>query len=370
MNVQKLVLIEKSLFSSIKLFLILIPASLALHSCTSRDLKAARSLGEVAENLEQLNDSVSLDIYDSCVRSVTWLNRDTSVTGQNIRQGLQDCDTLYRPNSDRTRLAGDLLVGYVMAIGQLAEDSGQKESVRTQFESIGESLSNLQVPAGEDLTVQFFPASTIDTGVNIATFLTNLLLSDFRRSRIKLAVVCTDDDIQSYSADFVSFIDELYSQEQLNDEIDSITRFYLQTNLLSDVIQPLQADNVAEIQNTQDRRNAELRTELLKINDRKNTASAYINAIRETAATHAKLKQIFNKGKDELSAEQTAKCDRYFAADTAKTSLKTSVNEPIDSEISPVELAQVGTIVDEYIARMQLLLNATSLERDNQQAGE
>jgi hypothetical protein len=368
MNAQKTVPIGKSRFPNIKLLLVLIPVSLALHSCTNRDLKAARSLGEVAENLGQLNDSVSLDIYDSCVRSVTWLNRDTSVTGQNIRQGLQNCDTLYRPNSDRTRIAGDLLVEYVTAIGQLAEDSGQKESVRTQFESIGESLSNLQVPAGEDLTVQFFPVNTIDTGVNIATFLTNLLLSDFRRSRIKLAVVCTDDDIQSYSADFISFIDELYSQEQLNDEIDSITRFYLQTNLLSDVItQPLQADNVAEIQNTQDRRNAELRTELLKVNERKNTASAYINAIRETAATHAQLKRIFNKGKDELSAEQMAKCDRYFAAD--KTSLKTSVDDPIDSEISPAELAQVRTIVDEYIARMQPLVNG-SLERDNQQAGE
>jgi hypothetical protein len=366
MNAQRNVPIGKAL----RLCLILIPVSLALHSCTNRDLKAARSLGEVAENLEQLNDSVALDIYDSCVRSATWLNRDTSVTGQNVREGLQNCDTLYRPNADRTRIAGDLLVNYVRAIGQLAEDSGQKESVRTQFEAIGESLSSLQVPAGEGLTVQFFPVNTIDTGVNIATFLTNLLLGDFRRSRIKLAVVCTDDDIQSYSTDLVSFINELYSQEQLNDEVDSITRFYLQTNLLGDVVtQPLQADYVAEIQNTQDRRNAELRTELLKVNDRKNTASAYVNAIRETAVTHAQLKQIFNDGKDKLSPEQTARCDRYFASDTAKTSLKTSANESIESDISPVELAKIRTVVEQYITRMQPLLNGT-LERDRQSAGE
>jgi hypothetical protein len=368
MNVQKLIPLRKALSSSIKLLLILIPASLALHGCTNRDLKAARSLGEVAENLELLNDSVALDIYDSCVRSATWLNRDTSVTGQNIREGLRNCDTLYRPSADRTRIAGDLLVEYVTAIGQLAEDSGQKESVRTQFEAIGESLSSLQVPTGEDLTVQFFPVNTIDTGVNIATFLTNLLLSDFRRSRIKLAVVCTDEDIQSYSADFISFIDELYSQEQLNDEIDSITRFYLQTNLLSDVVtQPLPADHVAGIQDTQDRRNAELRAELLKVTERKNTASAYVNAIRETATTHAKLKRIFNDGKDELSIEQTAKCNRYFAADTV--SLKTSGDEAIESEFSPAQLIQIRAVVDEYITRIQPLLNRT-LERDRQPAGE
>jgi hypothetical protein len=355
MNVQKLAPV-RTLLSSIKVLLILIPASLALNSCTSRDLKAAQVLGNLAENLGQLNDSVSLDIYDSCVRSVTWFNRDTSATGQNVRQGLQNCDTLYRPNSDRTRLAGDLLVQYVSAIGQLAESGDQRETVRTQFEAIGEALSNLQISAGDNTTVQFFPANTIDTGVNIATFLTNLLLGDFRRSRIKLAVVCTDDDIQSYSTDFVSFIDELYTQEQLNDEIDSITRFYLQTNLLSDVVtQPLPTDHVAEIQNTQDRRNAELRAELLKINDRKNAASAYVNAIRETAATHAQLKRIFNNGKDELSAEQTARCQRYFAAD--KASLKTTANDPIESEISPAELAQVRTVVDQYINRVQPLLN-------------
>jgi hypothetical protein len=358
MNVQKLAPSRKTLFSGIKLLLILIPASLALNSCTSRDLKAAQALGNLAENLELLNESVSLDIYDSCVRSVTWLNRDTSVTGQNVREGLQNCDTLYRPNSDRTRLGGDLLVGYVSAIGQLAEDTDQKETVRTRFETIGEALSNLQISAGDNTTVQFFPANTIDTGVNIATFLTNLLLGDFRRSRIKLAVVCTDADIQSYSADFINFIDELYTQEQLNDEIDSITRFYLQTNLLGDVVtQPLQADSVAEIQNTQDRRNAELRAELLKVNDRKNAASAYVNAIRETAATHAKLKRIFNDDKDELSPEQTARCERYFSSDAPNVSLKTMTDDPIESEISPSELTQIRTVIDDYINRVQPLLD-------------
>jgi hypothetical protein len=66
MNVQKLAPSRKTLFSGIKLLLILIPASLALNSCTSRDLKAAQALGNLAENLELLNESVSRHLRLMC----------------------------------------------------------------------------------------------------------------------------------------------------------------------------------------------------------------------------------------------------------------------------------------------------------------
>jgi hypothetical protein len=356
---------RRNLLSSWKLLFLLIPISLTLNSCTSRDLKAARALGEMSEQLDTLNTSVSADIYDSCARSVTWLNRDISVTGQNIRDGLKICDELYRPNADRTQLAGELLVEYVGAIATLADSTDQKDTLETQFRSIGESLSKFEVPAGDDITVQLLPQNTIDTGVDIATFLANLLLSDFRRRKIKLAVVCTDPDIQSYSADFSSFIEELYGQEQLNDEIDSITRFYQQTNLLSDVItQPLAAADVAGIQDTQDRRSAELRAELLKVTARKNDAATYVTVIREMAIAHSKLKLIFNDGQDALSAEQTAKCDRYFAPDrdrakTANLAEPKGLDNPetvLEDEISLSELEQVRTVVDDYLNRVQPLL--------------
>jgi hypothetical protein len=358
MNIQKSSGLGKIVLSSIKLFLLLIPISLALSSCTNRDFKAAQALSEKAEELKTLNDDVSLDIYDSCVRSNNWLNRDTSQTGQNIRDGLKQCDQIYRSNSDRARIVGQLLVGYVGAIGELT--TGREEEVKAKFESIGESLGKLKVETGGS-TLQF-TGDTIDAGVNVATFLTNLLLTDFRRSNIKVAVVCTDSDIQSYSMGFTSFIDEIYIQGQLDDEIDSITRYYLQTNLLSDVItEPLSPDSAPELQNAQDRRNAELRAELSKVADRKNTASAYINVIQETAATHAALKRIFNNGKDEISPEQTAKCNRYFAQGETKANMKT-VETGFPQEMSQSELEQARRVVEAYIERVTPLLESIDSE--------
>lgn len=359
MNIQKSPGLGKIVSFSTKLFLILISTSLALSSCTNRDFKTAQALSGKAEKLEELNEEVSLDIYDSCVRSNNWLNRDTSQTGQNIRDGLKQCDQIYRPNSDRARIVGQLLVGYVGAIGELT--TGREEEVKTKFESIGESLGNLKVETGNS-TLQF-TGDTIDAGVNIATFLTNLLLTDFRRRNIKLAVVCTDPDIQSYSMGFTSFIDEIYMQGQLDDEIDSITRYYLQTNLLTDVItQPLSPESAPELQNAQDRRNAELRDELSKVTDRKNTASTYINLIQETAATHAALKRIFNNGKDEISPEQTAKCNQYFAQSETKTNMKTVETDFPNQEISQSELEQARKEVDAYIERVTPLLESLDSE--------
>ncbi|MBW4515041.1 MAG: hypothetical protein KME11_07440 [Timaviella obliquedivisa GSE-PSE-MK23-08B] len=359
MNIQKSSGLGKIVSSSIKLFLILISTSLALSSCTNRDFKIAQALSEEAERLNELNENVSLDIYNSCVRSNNWLNRDTSQTGQNIRDGLEQCDQIYRSNSDRARIVGQLLVGYVEAIGELTV--GREEEVQAKFESIGASLKELRVETGNS-TLQFTD-DTINTGVNIATFLTNLLLTDFRRRNIKVAVVCTDPDIQSYSMGFTSFIDEIYMQGQLDDEIDSITRYYLQTNLLSDVItQPLSPESAPELQNTQDRRNAELRDELLKVTDRKNTASTYINLIQATAATHANLKRIFNDGKDEISPEQTAKCNRYFAQDETKTNMKAVETDFPNQEMSQFELEQARKEVDAYIERVTPLLESLDLK--------
>ena len=44
-------------------------------------------------------------------------------------------------------------------------------------------------------------------GVKIADFIINLRVRYFRRDNLKLAIVCTDKDIQEYSANLSSFID-------------------------------------------------------------------------------------------------------------------------------------------------------------------
>jgi hypothetical protein len=354
----KKILVKKIAFSSLKILLTLIPASLALSSCTSSDIKTAQAFSEASDGLQQLNTEVANDIYNSCARSSTWLARGTVGTQQNMRDALEMCDTDFRSNSVRTEIAGKLLVEYVGAIGSLATED--RETVRTRFEEIGIALQGLKIQSG-DSTFQL-QQNTIDTGVNIATFLTNLIQSDFRRRNLKTAIVCTDQSIQPYSADLSSFIDELYVKALLDDEIDSITRYFGgyrspltdTTNLLLDSGSP---NSFTSLQETQIKRDNDLRDEIAKVIDRKNTAEAYVTLIRETATAHADLKHIFNDGKDELSPELAAKCNKYFAKDnSSKTSMKPLEADFPKQEITQSELERVREVAKAYTDKVTPLL--------------
>jgi outer membrane murein-binding lipoprotein Lpp len=360
--------LKQSIASCIRILSVLIPTALILTSCSNSDLRAAQKFSELSAELEKLNSEVAQDIYDSCARSATWLAQGSAAgTRQNLRDGLKDCDTLFRPNAVRLEMAGQLLVGYVGAVGQLATED--REAVRTAFSEIGDALKELNVPAatssfrlnGSDQSFQF-NQRTIETGVEIATFITNLLQNDFRRRNLRAAIVCTDQDIQSYATDLSRFIDELYVQALLDDEIDSVTRYFgSYRSPLTDTTNRLLDSGFPEVfttlQETQRRRDRELREEVSKVVDRKRAASNYVMLIRETATAHADLKRIFNNGKDEVSPEMTAKCNKYFGkASEGKADMKELEREFPNRELSPSELAQVKQVGVTYIEKVSSLL--------------
>jgi hypothetical protein len=358
-NLQKELLEKTNLLRiRIKIILTLIPASLVLGSCTSSDIKAAKGFGDTSNALAQLNISVADDIYNSCARSSNWIARGTANTRQNMRDTIKTCDTIFRPNSVQTKIAGGLLVEYVGAIGALATED--RNTVKTRFEEIGTALEGLKVQAGNS-TFQL-QKNTIDTGVNIATFLTNLFLSDFRRQNLKSAIVCTDKDIQNYSSGLGIFIDELYVKALLDDEIDSVTRYFGgyrspltdKTNMLLDSGSP---EVFTSLQETQLKRDQDLRIEISKVVDKKNIGATYVSLIQATAAAHADLKRIFNDGNDGLSTELTAKCNRYFAKNNnSRVSIKTSDTDFLDQEISQSELEQIRKVAKAYTSKVTLLL--------------
>ncbi|MBN3879182.1 MULTISPECIES: hypothetical protein [unclassified Nostoc] len=358
-KIEKKKTLEKTTFLKIKIFLTLIPASLVLSSCTSSDIKTAKGFGDASNALEQLNTAVADDIYNSCTRSSTWLALGTSETRQNMRDAIKDCDTMFRPNSVRTKIAGEVIVEYVGAIGSLATED--RNTVKTEFEEIGTALQGLKVKTKNSPPFQF-KQNTIDTGVNIATFLTNLFLGNFRRKNLKAAIVCTDKDIQTYSAGLASFIDELYVKALLDDEIDSITRYFGayrspltdKTNLLLNSDSP---EVFTSLQDTQLKRDRDMQDEISKVISKKNTGAAYVTLIQTTAAAHADLKRIFNDGKDNLSPELTAKCNKYFARNSSNIiTMKTPGTDSLNQEISQSELEQIRKVAKAYNSKVMPLL--------------
>ena len=347
----------KKIFSNKKALTVLIPAALALSSCTDSDISAAQNFGEVSTQLGELNAGVSKDIYESCARSSTWLARGTSTTRNNMRNALMICDGIFRPNAERTEMAGNLLVEYVQSISTLATED--RETVSTRLENIGEALNGLSEAEGSSFQLN---SNAVDTGVMVATFLINILLRDFRRQTLKPTIICTDPSIQSYSTDLANFIEKLYVQELLDEEINSVTRYFggyrsPLTNTTNMLLESGSPAVFTSLQNTQMARDEALRNEITKIVERKNVGATYAALIRETAAAHTNLKLIFNDGEEEISPELEAQCDVFFAEEASSTdNIEVAELEAFNQPISQSELSQAREVVKAYTEKVQILM--------------
>jgi outer membrane murein-binding lipoprotein Lpp len=176
-------------FPRLKVLMAIIPASLVISSCSNSDLKTAQKFGELSEQLGNLNSAVAKEIYDSCARSSAWLAQGTAETRNNMRTGLQDCDKDFRPNSVNFETAGNILIEYVRAVGTLATEN--REAVQTSFDEIETALNGIKIErnvvdatTGASSPEPFkLSSEAVTAGVNIAEFITNFLLADFRHSQ-------------------------------------------------------------------------------------------------------------------------------------------------------------------------------------------
>ncbi|WP_392479315.1 hypothetical protein [Nostoc sp. C110] len=335
----------------IKVLLALIPFSFILGSCQKEDLSAAKSFGDLSQSLAIANETISADIYASCARSATWEALGTQQSRINSKERLDKCDEIYLPNSQNTEIAGSVLVNYVAAVGNLATENDN--GFTPQLNKISDGLGKLDIDEN---------ART--AGVKIADFITNILVKDFRRDNLKITIVCTDQDIQKYSASLSDFIESSYVKALLNEEITQIHEnygFYIsEVNKrllkLSNPEDDLQDFNALQTQQTL--LEAEERAEITKVIERKKQGSAYVSAIRSTAEFHRKLKRIFNKDREELSSDQIQKCNKYRSKKESLSFQNTEKEYDVwNQEITTSELKKAKKVTKEYIDKVTPLFN-------------
>ncbi len=341
-----------------QILLTLIPISLAIASCRNEDLKLANSFGALSQDIDKANKQISADIYASCTRAATWKALGTSSSRETMEQRLAICDRLYRQNSEKTQIAGNVLVNYVQAVGNLA--TKKKKGFISEINEISDALGDLEINGIK------INNDARTAGVKIADFITNLLLRDFRRRNLKLAIVCTDKDIQAYSTDLSRFIDSSYVDFLLNQEITQINEYF--SVYIADIYPLL--NQLTETSNVKDNiqdfsilqtRQAELelqaRSEINKVIERKKQGSAYIAIIRKTADFHSQLKTIFNNNQNQLSSKQIKKCNKYRSQNENQTVQSNSQEDELwNEEINALELKKVKTATKEYIEDVTPLL--------------
>lgn len=349
-------------FSRIKIALALVPISMMLGSCRNDDLKTAEQFGLLSAGLEAANTKVSADIYNSCVRTASWFSQGTFKSRERMQEQLKVCDELYRPNAGRANIAGGVLVNYVKSVGELAtEDTA---GFNQQFTKIGEALAKLEFSTSTGTAK--LEQNTINTGVKIATFLTNLILGDFQRRNLKAAIVCTDADIQTYADGLADFFDKYYVNDLLDEEIDKISEHYgFYGTRLNNIVNAL-FDNsgdpqiFASLQEKQMKLEQDERAEIDKVVIKKNEGAAYVTAIQTTAEFHTKLKRIFNNDKDQPSRQQQSKCQKFFKQNNSSRTASDKIRPTalLSQDLSPSELAQVRKVAKEYISEVSPLLAA------------
>lgn len=272
-----------------KVILALIPIYFLLGSCKNDDLEAAKSFATLSEDLAIANKQISADIYASCARSASWEALGTSESRETMREQLDVCDKEYRKNSQNTEIAGNVLVNYVAAVGNLATKN--ENGFTPKIEQISETLGNI------DINGQKINGNARQAGFQIVDFITNFLVNDFRRRNLKLAIVCTDRDIQEYSANLSDFIDSSYTDYLLNREIEQINEhfgFYIvQVNRRLTGLSGSK-DNPQDFNTLQERQTLleeQERAEINKVIERKKDGAAYVATIRSTGDFHSELKR-------------------------------------------------------------------------------
>ena len=314
------------------IFLALVPSSLMLISCgDTSDLKGAEKYGLMAAEFEASTTKLADDIYNSCIRRAQYISLQAPRNDTIQEQAIQDCNDLNRPQAANAKKANQVLINYMVAVGQLASDNTVK--FNESLVNISNALNGLNIEAIK------LNKEQVDVGIGIATFFIDWVTREFRRGNLKEAIVCTDDSIQTYSKGLTNVFQKGYIDGILEQESESIRRYYedyatvmRQRDAIDREFRALEQEKFQAI-------NASLK--------RRDAAYAYLAIINKTAEVHGGLKEIF-AGNEALPTP--AECEQYLAVkDENNTSQSSSVDNWEEKEkLTPSELQQVSKISAQY----------------------
>lgn len=356
----------KTYLKHIQKIVAIFPFTLLLSSC-GRDFPSVQKFGQMTTTLEQASSNMADDIYNSCITRTKyipfWQVQDSSGSSQlHLReQQEKSCDEYNKPASIAVKDANALLIDYIKALGKLA--SGDTVSFDKNFTALGESLKNLKVPRAEGKPFSF-NNSNIDAGISIAKFITNAITREFRREKLKQAILCTDKDIQTYIGEvstssakdsvselpatggLIALTQNGYVDGILQEEEKRIRNYFLvYTKVIEGGLNDRDIDFI-ELERSYNNAMDSLRS-------RRDAAQNYVEILRLIAQMHTKLKAEFqDEGKDRMSEEQLkGYCQDVFTSKADKAANKEKV-----VTYDPEKLRKVENIISEYTKTLEPLI--------------
>ncbi|MGH8000789.1 MAG: hypothetical protein ACREPR_15505 [Brasilonema sp.] len=346
----------KNNFKPLRAIFALVPLALLLNSC-GRDFPLVQKIGKMTTTLEEASSNMADDIYNSCITRTKYISflavQDSSGSFSQREQQEKDCDDFNKSAVTEVKDANSVLLEYIKALGKLA--SGDTVSFDKNFNALGESLKNLKISQSNGQTFSFND-SDVDAGINIAKFLTNAFTREFRREKLKQAILCTDKDIQTYiQGDSTSSVKDSTSKQPTTGGLIALTQQAYVNGILTSEEQQIRTyfpnyiGGLVTVSQTQPLDFIKLEENYNKamdsIRSRKDAAENYVGILKKIAEMHSKLKTEFQgKGEDQLSDAQLPNyCQDLYTAKADKAATKEKA-----IKYDEKELKRVGKIVSDY----------------------
>lgn len=211
-------------FKRVRAIVAFVPFALLLNSC-GRDFPSVQKLGKMTTTLEVSSSKLADDIYNSCItrtKYISFLTAPGSSGSFPLREGEEKkCDESNRPAVKNVKDANTVLIQYLKTLGKMA--SGDTGSFDKNFDELGESLKKLQVPQANSKAF-ILDSSDVNAGISIAKFITNAFTREFRREKLKQAILCTDKDIQTYIGSATSGVKDSVAKKPTSGGLIALTQ--------------------------------------------------------------------------------------------------------------------------------------------------
>ncbi|NJM70039.1 MAG: hypothetical protein HC862_07285 [Scytonema sp. RU_4_4] len=301
--------------------------------------------------LEQASSNIADDIYNSCItrtKYISFLVAQGSSGSFSLREQEEKiCDNSNKPAVKKVKEANSVLVEYIKALGKLA--SGDTVSFDKNFNTLGESLKNLQIPQSNGQSFSF-NSSDVDAGISITKFITNAFTREFRREKLKQAILCTDKDIQTYiKGDSTSHKNDSTSAHSSTGGLIALTQQAYVNGILAAEEQQIRTyfpdyiGGILPVSQTQALDFIQLEENYNKamdsIRSRRDAADNYVEILQKIAEMHSKLKTEFQgKGEDKLDdAQSQDSCRDLYTVKADKTANKEKAIKYNEEEIKNLE---------------------------------
>ncbi|GBF78625.1 hypothetical protein AsFPU1_0014 [Aphanothece sacrum FPU1] len=320
-----------------------------ISSCgTDPAIQSAQSFGLMAADFENNTDKLAEDIYNSCIRKLSYFSVASSQGTTQRDNALANCQTLNKPAVGEAKNANKIVTDYGTSIGKLAVDDIVKFD--DEFNNIKNALNKFSIPsANGNVTL---PQGAVNTGTQIANLIFGWVVSQERKGTLREAIICTDKPLQTYTKGLENAFRDGYINGVLNDEEDRAKSYY--DFYITQLRQLGTSRDFMELE----RESSEVLQNFVK---RRNAAESYIAIINKTAQAHTKLKDVF-LGDSEPPSEEY--CNIYLKAKESNSTAINSVHQrnSLDTPLTLKELAQVQKIALNYRKEIEPLLQKMEQE--------